>query len=144
MEEAEIRIKEINGKKFIFDPLRKKFVALTPEEGVRQQWLNFLVYNKNYPAYLIGIETSLKLNGTSKRADILIYDNKGKPSIMIECKAPHIKLSQITFDQVARYNMVFKVDYLIVTNGESFFICKMDYENSSHHYLKEIPEYKSE
>ena len=126
------RIKEVNGKQLIFDPVRKKFVALTPEEHVRQQWLHFLIHEKQYPVSRIAVEAALRINGLSKRADILIYDNNAKPHLMVECKAPHVAISQKTFDQIARYNMKFRVKYLLITNGANYFISEMDYDNNTY------------
>ena len=130
----------LNGtQKEIFDPFRKKYVVLTPEEWVRQNFLQFLVKERNFPASLIAVETGLKYNTLQKRADILVYDKQGQPYLMVECKAPSVKIIQDTFDQVARYNMAFKVKYLVVTNGVNHFCCVMDYENNSYKYLETVP-----
>lgn len=123
----------------IFDPFRKKFLLLTPEEWVRQHFLQFLVQEKKFPASLICIEIGLKYNQLIKRADILVYDKSGTPSLLVECKAPHVKITQEAFDQLARYNMSFKVKYLIVTNGLQHFCCEMDYNTNSYKYLKDVP-----
>jgi hypothetical protein len=129
-----------DGKRIqIFDPFRKKYLVLNPEEWVRQHFLNFLVTDKKYPASLIRIETGLKYNQLNKRADILVHDTNGNPYLMVECKAPSVKITQDAFDQVARYNMVFQVKYLVVTNGIHHFCCEMDYSSQTYCYLKEIP-----
>ncbi|MDG1476239.1 MAG: type I restriction enzyme HsdR N-terminal domain-containing protein, partial [Vicingaceae bacterium] len=112
-----LKIKEENGTHYIFDFIRKKYLVLQPEEWVRQNFIQFLVNDKNYAASLIAIEKGLKLNELQKRADIVIYDSQAKPIVLIECKAPKVKINQEVFEQIARYNMVFKVPYLIVTNG---------------------------
>ena len=135
------KIRKENGVESIFDQIRKKWLVLTPEEWVRQNFLNYLVTEKKYAASLIALEASLKYNELQKRADILVYDKQGNPFLLVECKAPEVKISQDTFDQVARYNMTFKVNYLVVTNGLDHFCCKMDYSNNSYQFLEEIPSF---
>jgi hypothetical protein len=135
------RLKKENEIIFIFDELRKKYVVLSPEEWVRQNFIRFLVEEKKYPASLIAVEIGLKYNQLRKRADVLIYNTKGQPYLMIECKAPGVKISQETFHQIAAYNMSFKVDYLVVTNGLDHFCCKMDYSNNSYEFLQMIPDF---
>jgi hypothetical protein len=136
------RLKKEDELVFIFDEIRKKFVVLTPEEWVRQNFIRFLIDDKKYPASLIGIEIGLKYNQLQKRADVLIYNKQGKPFLMIECKAPGIKMSQDTFHQIAAYNMAFKVNYLVVTNGLDHFCCKMDYETNSYEFLQMVPDFE--
>jgi hypothetical protein len=138
-----LKIKEENGTRYIFDVIRKKYLVLLPEEWVRQNFVQFLVCDKNYAASLIAIEKGLKLNELQKRADIVIYDNQGAPIVLIECKAPKIKINQEVFEQVARYNVVFKVPYLVVTNGLEHYCAKVDFETSSFEFLEDIPDYKS-
>lgn len=135
-------IKEEN-KTLVFDPIRKKYVINTPEEWVRQNFIQFLIQDKNYPASLIAIEKGIELGKTKKRCDIVLYNNKGKPIIIVECKAPAIKISQDTFDQIARYNMALKTDLLVVTNGLEHYTCLMDHDNKRYQFLKEIPNYQS-
>ncbi len=135
-----ITLKEENGNHFIFDDIRKKFLRLTPEEWVRQNFVKYLIDEKKYPASLIVIEKGLKLNELSKRADVLIYKGSN-PILLIECKAPTVKISQDTFDQISRYNLTFKVPYLMVTNGMSHYCCQIDFENNSYHFLEDIPEF---
>lgn len=137
----QFRFRETAGKVMIFDTFRKKYVVLTPEEWVRQNFLNYLIAEKKFPASLITLEAGLKYNQLQKRADVLVYDKKGEPFLLVECKAPEVKITQDTFDQVARYNMTFKVKYLVVTNGLSHFCCLMDYSDNSYRYLKDIPAY---
>lgn len=134
-----IIIKE--GKRMIFDPIRKKYVTLTPEEWVRQHFVNFLVTVKNVPKELLANEVQIKLNGTSKRCDTVAYNRFLAPFIIVEYKAPTVTITSAVFDQIARYNMVLHVDYLIVSNGINHYCCKMDYDNQSYTFLKEIPEY---
>ncbi len=134
-------IKLIEQRKHIFDFIRKKFVLLTPEEWVRQNFLRYLVDEKKYPASLIAVEKEFKLNKLSKRSDAVVYNKAGKPFLIIEFKAPEVKINQKVFDQIARYNMKFKVGYLIVSNGMEHYCCKIDYLNNSYVFLKEIPDY---
>jgi len=138
-----IKIKEEGGTRYIFDSIRKKYLVLLPEEWVRQNFIQFLIHEKNYAASLIAIEKGLKLNELQKRADIVIYDNMAKPIVLIECKAPKIKINQEVFEQVARYNMVFKVPYLVVTNGLEHYCAKVDFKTNSFEFLEDIPDYKA-
>jgi hypothetical protein len=134
-------LKLIEQRKYIFDFIRKKFVLLTPEEWVRQNFLKYLVEEKKYPASLIIVEKEFKLNNLSKRSDAVIYNKQGNPFIIVECKAPEVKIDQKVFDQIARYNMILKVDLLLITNGLQHFCCKLDLENGTYYFLKEIPDY---
>lgn len=132
-------IKHENGQSRIFDSIRKKFVAFTPEEWVRQHWLRYLVEERNYPRSLIAVELSLKLNSLSKRCDIAVYGKNGKPQLIIECKAASIKLTQKVFDQIARYNLALKVKYLVVSNGEKSYCCIIDTEKGSYQFIEDLP-----
>lgn len=125
----------------IFDSLRRKFVALTPEEWVRQNFIQYLIQEKKFPSGLISVEKELVFNSMKRRTDIVVYDKNAKPLLIVECKASSVSISQLTFDQIARYNMVLKVKYLLVTNGISHYCCIMDYQQNSYSFLKEIPEY---
>lgn len=125
----------------IFDILRRKYVALTPEEWVRQHFVHYLISEKNYPASLIANEASIKINSMKRRCDTVVYNNKLEPLMLIEYKNPNIKISQQVFDQIARYNLIFRVTYLVVSNGLSHYCCKVDFEHQSYHYLSEIPDY---
>jgi len=138
----EFKLKQTGLNRQIFDAIRKKYVALTPEEWVRQNFIQFLIQNKKFPASLIAVEAGLKINQLQKRLDVLVYNKQGIPHLMVECKAPHIKISQDTFDQIARYNMLFKVKYLVVTNGLQHFCCKMDYSENSYSYLETVPDFE--
>lgn len=137
----QFRLKEENKLRFIFDEIRKKFVVLTPEEWVRQNFIRFLTIDKKYPASLMAIEVGLKYNQLQKRADVLFYNKQGQPHLMVECKAPDVKISQETFHQIAAYNMAFKVNYLVVTNGLDHFCCRMDYTTNSYEFLQMIPDF---
>lgn len=105
------------GKEFIFDPIRKKWIVLTPEEWVRQHVIAYLVQTEKLPASLLAVERLIKYNKLSKRFDLLLFNAMGKPQMLIECKAPEVKLSNETLFQIATYNMVFGVPYLFITNG---------------------------
>lgn len=113
----EFRIKTENGKDLIFDPLRKKWLLLTPEEWVRQNFIQYLIKEKKYPAALIALEKEIMLGELKKRFDILVYDNDHKPWMMIECKAGEVKLRDDVLQQVLRYNISVPVRYIIITNG---------------------------
>ncbi|HKJ47475.1 MAG TPA: type I restriction enzyme HsdR N-terminal domain-containing protein [Christiangramia sp.] len=135
------RFKNNQNKIAVFDELRKKFIILTPEEWVRQHCVKFLHNEKNYPLSLINVEKQLKIAGLTKRYDVVVFEPEGDIQIIVECKAPSVKITQDTFDQIARYNLSLKANYLMVTNGKEHFFCKMDYENENYIFLKELPEY---
>ena len=136
------KLKSNENKTLIFDNLRKKYMVLTPEEWVRQHFVQFLIEEKNYPASLIAIEKQVLVNNLKKRSDILVFNKDGNPEIIVECKAPKIKITQATFDQIARYNSKLRANFLVVTNGLTHFYCKMDFEKETYLFLKEIPDYK--
>lgn len=129
------------GRKFIFDTLRKKYVSLTPEEWVRQHFTHLLIERKGYPAGLLANEVQVNLNGTRKRCDTVLYNRDLSARMIIEYKAPHVEITQAVFDQITRYNMVLKVDYLIVTNGVNHYCCKIDYREKSYIFLPDVPAY---
>lgn len=135
------RLKNRENKRFIFDDIRKKFVVLQPEEWVRQHCINYLVVQKNYPKTLINVEKELKINGLSKRYDIVIYNSDGSIHLIVECKSPKININQETFDQIARYNLTLNATYLMVTNGINHYYCALDYETERYNFLKDIPDY---
>jgi type I site-specific restriction endonuclease len=139
--EYAFRIRELDSKRQIFDESRKRFVALTPEEWVRQNFLQYLVTEKQYPRSLISVEGSLKLYKRKKRTDIVVYDKQGKALLIVECKAPEVRIDQNVFDQIVRYNMALQVNYLILTNGLNHYSCAIDYVNQNYRFLKEIPAY---
>ncbi|WP_395047000.1 type I restriction enzyme HsdR N-terminal domain-containing protein [Flavobacterium sp.] len=136
------RFKNSENKVFIFDEIRKKFVILTPEEWVRQNVVRFLLEEKKYPKSYINVEKLIKIGGLSKRYDIVVFEPNGKIFLLIECKAPEVPISQNTFDQIARYNMVLEAEYLMVTNGLNHYFCQMDFENEKYLFLKELPEFQ--
>ncbi|MCK5639056.1 MAG: type I restriction enzyme HsdR N-terminal domain-containing protein [Flavobacteriaceae bacterium] len=135
------KIKSKENKLYIFDMLRKKNVVLTPEEWVRQNFIQYLIIEKKYPKSLIAIEKQLKINNLSKRTDILVFDKTGLTNIIVECKAPTVKITQDAFDQIARYNLSLNSNYLIVTNGMQHYYCKMDYQLKKYNFLNDIPDY---
>jgi hypothetical protein len=139
--EYELKVRTTEGKSFVLDPFRKKYVVLTPEEEVRQRFARFLVEEKSYPASLIQTEHTLSLNEMVRRCDILVHKPAGTPAVLVECKAPGVKISQATFDQAARYNRVFRVSYLMVTNGMKHYCCHLDFQTGSVRFLPEIPGY---
>lgn len=125
----------------IYDSIRRKYVSLTPEEWVRQNFIRYLVDYKNFPASLMSIEKSLKVNNLSKRTDIVQYNKVGNPIVIVECKAPKITINEDTFSQAAMYNLEMQVDYLIMTNGIVHYCCKVNYETHQLEYLKDVPNY---
>ena len=139
--ETDLRIRQSGDKREVFDVIRKRFIKLTSEEWVRQHFIHFLIHQKQVPASLIGVETSIKYNRLSKRCDIVVFNNNGAPVMIVECKAPGIEISQEVFNQVAMYNMTLKVNYLVVTNGMDHFISLIDHQNRSFSFLKEVPDY---
>ena len=138
---APLKVVRENGKFSVFDPLRRKYVSLTPEEWVRQHFTHYLVSHKHYPASMLGNEISLSLGSVRKRCDTVLYDHQAQPRMIVEYKAPSVALTQKVFDQVSRYNMALHVDYLVVSNGMQHFCCRMDYEHHTYAFLREIPDY---
>jgi hypothetical protein len=130
-----------NSKQQIFDAVRKKYVALTPEEWVRQNFISWLITELKYPASHIAIEKELLLNEMKKRFDVVVFNKDNKPAMLIECKAPEVKISQKTFEQAARYNMVLKLKYLVVTNGLDHYCCQIDFLENNYSFLESIPAY---
>ena len=138
----QFKIKSSENKQLIFDKIRKKYVVLTPEEWVRQNFVEYLLIEKKYPISLIAVEKQVVVNNLKKRFDILVFDKQGNHNIIVECKSPKIKINQDTFDQIARYNLQLKADYLMVTNGLEHFYCNLDSENKQYIFLEDIPDYE--
>jgi len=136
------KITEHDGQFFVFDEIRKKTLLLTPEEWVRQHFVQFLVAQKKYPKTLIRLEGGLKLHGMAKRSDILVYNSLAEKILMVECKAPSVKMTQAVFDQIARYNMVHRVPLLAVTNGLQHFYCRINFKEEKYFFLEELPDYE--
>ena len=138
----EIKIRETDGRRTILDILRRKYVALTPEEWVRQHFVHFLIEQKGYPATLLANEVQLNVGNKLLRADSVLYGSDLHPRMIIEYKAPTVSITQKVFDQISVYNVLLKVDDLVVSNGINLYVCKMKYENQKYFFLREIPEYK--
>jgi len=136
------RIRETSGKKSIFDGFRRRWVALTSEEWVRQNFARYLTDDKHFPASLVAVERSLRINQHDFRTDIVLFSKLGNPLVVVECKAPEVKISQQVFDQIARYNLDLRVSYLIVTNGLVHYCCRFDQSELSYTFLPEIPDYQ--
>ncbi|SFD06246.1 type I restriction enzyme HsdR N-terminal domain-containing protein [Algibacter pectinivorans] len=137
----QFRFKNSENKVSIFDPIRKKFIVLQPEEWVRQHCIQFLVQEKGYPLSLINVEKEIIINDLKKRYDIVVYNPNGSIHLIVECKAPKITINQSTFDQIARYNLELNATYLMVTNGLNHYYCQMDFENERYQFLKDMPEF---
>lgn len=135
------KIRKSDAGFLILDILRRKYISLTPEEWVRQHFVHYLISEKNYPASLMANEAGIKLNSLTRRCDTVVYNNRLEPLMIIEYKEPNVSISQEVFDQIARYNIVLRVKYLIVSNGLNHYCCKMDYENQTFRYLSDIPDY---
>lgn len=138
-----IRLSGTQEHPSIFDILRRKYVALTPEEWVRQHFIHFLINQKNYPATLLANEIKLRVGNKTLRADSVLYDRELRPRMIVEYKAPHIPITQKVFDQISTYNMLLHVDYLVVSNGLRHYCCKMDYDNQKYLFLEDIPDYQN-
>ena len=135
------RIKREKEKTLIFDRCRMKYVALTPEEWVRQNMVEFLITEKHYPASLIANETAVEINQMKKRCDTVVFNTNQMPSVIVEYKAPTIAITQKVFDQIATYNSVLQVPLLIVSNGLSHYCCRIDYHEHRYEFFPEIPDY---
>ena len=137
----EFRTTQKEGRMLIFDQLRRRWVKLTPEEWVRQNFVRYLIEEKLYPASLIALEHSLRMNRQDFRADAVVFSTNGAPLLIVECKSPEVKISQKTFDQVVRYNFEFRVDFLIVTNGLAHYCCRINKASGEYAFMEEIPSY---
>ncbi len=138
------KVKSNENKTYIFDKIRKKYIVLTPEEWVRQNFVEYLIQEKKYPLSLINVEKQITINSLKKRFDILIFNKQGESDIIVECKAPSVKITQATFDQIARYNLELNAKYLIVTNGLEHYYCILDHEKMKYHFLQDIHDYKTQ
>ena len=138
-----IKIKNDKGHQTIFDVLRRKYVALTPEEWVRQHFVHFLIEHKGYPKALMANEIQLAIGNKKLRCDSVLYDRTLKPRMIIEYKAPTVNITQKVFDQITIYNMLLHVDYLVVSNGIKHYCCRMDYDNQKYLFLEDIPDYQN-
>ncbi|HWZ14251.1 MAG TPA: type I restriction enzyme HsdR N-terminal domain-containing protein [Mucilaginibacter sp.] len=136
------KITEQNGQLTLFDVIRKKNIVITPEEWVRQHFVQYLIRQKHYPKTLIKLEGGHKLNGMPKRSDIVVYNPAGEKILLVECKAPSVAINQKVFDQVARYNMVHKVKLLVVSNGLQHYYCSIDFEKQAYQFIPDLPDFK--
>lgn len=137
-----LRTTSEQGVTKVFDPLRKKWVVLTPEEWVRQHFTAWLQSEYHYPAPLISNEIGIEVNGTRKRCDTVVFRREGTPLLIVEYKAPEVNITQAVFDQIVRYNMQLHAEYLIVSNGMNHYCCKIDYNRNSYHFIPVIPDYR--
>lgn len=136
-----LKLSRIKDKIYIFDVLRKKNLVLTPEEWVRQHWIHFLHQHKNYPKSLMKIEGGLILNDLQKRSDLIIYNNKGEKVILAEFKAPEVKISEKTFEQISSYNSQHRIPLLLVSNGIHHYFCRVNFDDNSYQFIDDLPNY---
>lgn len=135
------KIQTWKGREMVFDPIRKKYVRLTPEEWVRLHFVQYLIQDRGFPGSLIAIESAFLYQGMSRRADVVVFNSKGKALLLVECKSPDVTVRQETFDQIARYNIVIQARYLIVSNGLVHYCYHVDPVKRAFHFLDEIPPY---
>lgn len=140
---CEMRITRHGDTVKVYDPLRHKDVALTPEEYVRQHFVNFMRVRLHYPESVIANEMKIELNDTIRRCDTVVFGAGGKPLMIVEYKAPHIQITQDVFDQIVRYNMVLHARYLVVSNGMTHYCCMIDYIHGNYHFIAQIPDYRN-
>ena len=138
---AELRLRQTDARTEVLDALRRRWVRLTPEEWVRQHFVRYLIDHRGYPAGRVGNEVSLRLNGTARRCDSVVFDSAGQPLMIVEYKAPTVALTQRVFDQVARYNIVLRTPWLVVSNGLQHACCHLNLDTGTYAFLPEIPEY---
>ena len=137
------RLKNSENNTHIFDVIRKKFVVLQPEEWVRQHCIQYLLQEKNYPISLINVEKVVLINGLKKRYDIVVFNPDGSITLVVECKAPKVNISQSSFDKIARYNLTLKAPYLMVTNGLNHYFCTMNHDLGNYEFLETLPNYNT-
>ena len=137
------RLKNSENNTHIFDVIRKKFVVLQPEEWVRQHCIQYLLQEKNYPISLINVEKVVLISGLKKRYDIVVFNPDGSITLVVECKAPKVNISQSSFDQIARYNLTLKAPYLMVTNGLNHYFCTMNHDLGNYEFLETLPNYNT-
>ena len=139
--QSQLRLTRAEDKHFVFDPIRRKNIVLTPEELLRQLIVLYLLETKKYPAHRIGIETGIEWNGLKKRCDIVVYDAQVRPWFLLECKSPKVPLTQAVFEQAARYNLQLKAPFLAISNGLATYCAGLDFEEERFEYLAEFPNY---
>lgn len=138
----DIKIRREGNRAVVLDPLRRRWVALTPEEWVRQHFVNLLVSEKHYPPTLVANEVQLSVGEKVMRADTVVYDRTLRPRMIVEYKAPTVAITQKVFDQISVYNLLLRVDYLAVSNGRQHYVCRMDYDNEKYSFLEDLPDYE--
>ena len=136
-----IKTKLVNSKEYLFDELRKKWILLTPEEEIRQQFWKYLHFEKKYPVSLMAIEKTIVINGLNKRFDLLIYDRNGNPNIIVECKSRNVKINESALDQILSYQYKIGAKYLVLTNGNETYCIGIDLSSKKVTYLEDIPQY---
>jgi len=137
----QFKVRNISSRDEIFDPVRHKYVTLTPEEWVRQHLIAYLIQEKGFPVSLIGVEKQLVLNKLTKRFDLVVFKRNAAPLLLAECKAPGVEITEKAFDQAARYNMLLKAEYFFITNGLEHYTCRIDYENRQYIFIQDIPHF---
>lgn len=135
-----LKTKNLQGKPKVFDPVRSNYMSLQPEELVRQLFLHYLIYIKKVPRGMISVEKQFRLNGMLKRTDIVVYNGKTNPYLLVECKSPDITLKQQVFEQASRYNLHLKAPFFVVTNGYETYCCAIDFNNENYIFLADIPD----
>lgn len=137
----DFRIAKRDGKRSIYDPTRQTYVRLTPEEWVRQHFVQYLIQELDVPGGLVTTEATFRYQGQPWRADVVVHDRQGAPLMLVECKAPTVSIGQDAFDQGARYNLVLGAPYLVVTNGRTHYACRIDPDDRSYTFLDDLPPY---
>lgn len=135
------RLRDTEKGREIFDPVRKKYVALTPEEWVRQQLVHFLIVERQVPVSLIGVEMVISVNKRNLRADVIVYGRSGQPLLLAECKAGDVKITSKTFMQLAGYNLTMHVPWLIVSNGAQLYCCMFNAATGRYDFVDKVPAY---
>jgi hypothetical protein len=138
----DVELRQAEDKVLIFDFLRKRFVVLTPEEWVRQHFIHYLIHHLHYPKALIKVEGGLTFNTLQKRSDVVVFDRQGNPWMLIECKAPELKLGTYTLHQASTYNHTLRARYIVITNGMSSICCEIDWANRQSVVLEAMPAYE--
>ncbi len=138
----EFKIRDSSNRQEVFDPVRRKYVALTPEEWVRQHLILYLFQVKGYPVSIMGVEKQLLLNKMPKRFDLVVFKRDASPLLLCECKAPGVEITEKAFDQAARYNMLLQAEYFLITNGLEHYFCRIDYENKQYIFIEDIPAFE--
>lgn len=131
------------GRRVVYDPIRQTYVRLTPEEWVRQHFVQYLIQEQGAPAGLVSVEASFRYQGQPRRADIVIYSRQGEPLLLVECKAPRVSIGQDAFDQGAQYNLVLGAPFLVVTNGQTHYACRVDFDARNYAFLDDLPCYEA-